>query len=135
AIGYVEYAYAKQNNLTYAKMVNKAGKTLEPSIPTFQAAAAGADWAGAKGYYLILTDQAADDAWPITGASFIIVYTHPTDPPALKTALTFFDWAYKNGKDMATELAYVPIPDSVVQMIQQSWSDSLQGGGGSKLWP
>jgi len=135
SIGYVEYAYAKQNSLTYTKMVNKAGKTLEPGLPQFQAAAAGANWAGVKNFYLILTDQPAPDAWPIVGASFIIVYTHPVDPPALKAALTFFDWAYKNGKDMAMSLDYVPMPDSVVQVIEQSWSDNLQGGGGGKLWP
>jgi phosphate transport system substrate-binding protein len=133
SIGYVEYAYAKQNNLTYTKLVNKAGKTIEPSLQAFQAAAAGADWANSKNYYLILTDQPAADAWPIVGASFIIVYKEPTDPAALQTALKFFDWAYKGGKDMAMKLDYVPMPDSVVQMVQKTWSEEIKGGG-APLW-
>jgi phosphate transport system substrate-binding protein len=133
SIGYVEYAYAKQNNLTYTKLVNKAGKTIEPSLQAFQAAAAGADWANAKSYYLILTDQPAADAWPIVGASFIIVYKEPSDPAALQTALKFFDWAYKGGKDMAMKLDYVPMPDSVVQMVQKTWSEEIKGSG-APLW-
>jgi len=133
SIGYVEYAYAKQNNLTYTKLVNKAGKTIEPSLQAFQAAAAGADWANARNYYLILTDQPAADAWPIVGASFIIVYKEPSDPAALQTALKFFDWAYKGGKDMAMKLDYVPMPDSVVQMVQKTWSEQIKGGG-APLW-
>jgi phosphate transport system substrate-binding protein len=133
SIGYVEYAYAKQNNLTYTKLVNKAGKTIAPSLQAFQAAAAGADWANAKNYYLILTDQPAADAWPIVGASFIIVYKEPSDPVALQTALKFFDWAYKGGKDMAMKLDYVPMPDSVVQMVQKTWTQEIKGGG-APLW-
>ena len=84
-------------------------------------------------YYLILTDQPAADAWPIVGASFIIVYKEPTDPAALQTALKFFDWAYKGGKDMAMKLDYVPMPDSVVQMVQKTWSEEIKGGG-APLW-
>ena len=133
SIGYVEYAYAKQNNLTYTKLVNKAGKTVEPSLQAFQAAAAGADWANAKNYYLILTDQPAADAWPIVGASFIIVYKQPSDPAALQTALKFFDWAYKSGEDMAKQLDYVPMPDNVVQVIQKTWAEEIKGGGGCPL--
>jgi len=134
AIGYVEYAYAKQNSLTYTKLVNKAGKTLDPGMKTFQAAAAGADWANAKGFYLILTNQPADDAWPITGASFIIVYKQPANPPELQTALKFFDWAYKKGGDMAEQLDYVPMPDSVVQLVEKTWADEIKSGGGGVLW-
>jgi phosphate transport system substrate-binding protein len=134
AIGYVEYAYAKQNNLTYTKMVNKDGKVVEPSIDSFQAAASGADWANAPGYYLILTNQTGANSWPITGASFILIYKNPIDPPATLTALKFFDWAYKSGGDMAKSLAYVPIPDNVVAMIHQTWASSIKDSIGKPLW-
>jgi phosphate transport system substrate-binding protein len=134
AIGYVEYAYAKQNNLTYTKMVNKDGKVVEPSIRAFQSAAAGADWANAPGYYLILTNQAGADSWPITGASFILLYKNPIDPAATLTALKFFDWAYKNGGDMAQELAYVPMPANVVDQVRQTWAGSIKDSIGKQLW-
>jgi phosphate transport system substrate-binding protein len=134
AIGYVEYAYAKKNGMTYTQLVNKAGKAVSPSLDTFTAAAANADWANAKAFNLVLTNQPGDDAWPITGASFILVYKRPSDPPALLTALKFFDWAYKKGGDMAKELDYVPLPDSVVQVIEKAWAEQIKGGGGSQLW-
>ncbi len=133
AIGYVEYAYAKQNNLTYTKLVTKSGKTVEPGIKTFQAAAANADWANAPGFNLVLTNQPGDEAWPITGASFILVYKRPVDPPALLTALKFFDWAYKKGGDMAASLDYVPMPDNVVQLIEKTWAEQINSGGAT-LW-
>ena len=134
AIGYVEFAYAKQNNMTYTQLVNKAGKTVQPSLDSFSAAAAGADWANTPGFNLVLTNQAAPDAWPIVGASFIIVYKRPADPPALLTALKFFDWAFKSGGDMAKQLDYVPLPPNVVQVIEKSWSDNIKGGGGGVMW-
>jgi phosphate transport system substrate-binding protein len=134
SIGYVEYAYAKQNNLTYTKMINKDGKTIDPGLKAFQAAAANADWAGAKDYYLILTNQPGADSWPITGASFIIVYKRPVDPPATLTALKFFDWAYKNGGDAAEQLDYVPLPNAVVSQIQKTWADSIKDSIGKPLW-
>ena len=134
SIGYVEYAYAKQNNLTYTKLVNKAGKALEPGLQSFQAAAAGADWAGAKGFYLILTDQAAEDAWPIVGASFILVYKNPQDQKALLEALRFFDWAYRSGGDAAMQLDYVPIPDSVQALVRKAWAGNIKGQGQVPLW-
>jgi phosphate transport system substrate-binding protein len=127
AIGYVEYAYAKQNNMTYTRLQNKAGQIVEPGLSSFAAAAAGADWAATKDFYLVLTDQPAPAAWPIVGASFIIVYKEPKDPAALSTALKFFDWAYKDGRDMAQQLDYVPMPDSVVQMVQKSWAEKIKG--------
>ena len=127
AIGYVEYAYAKQNNMTYTRLQNKAGQIVEPGLSSFAAAAAGADWASTKDFYLVLTDQPAPAAWPIVGASFIIVYKEPKDPAALQTALKFFDWAYKDGKDMAQSLDYVPMPESVVQLVQKSWADKIKG--------
>jgi phosphate transport system substrate-binding protein len=134
AIGYVEYAYAVQNKMTYSKMVNKDGKVVEPSIKAFQAAGAGADWADAPGYYLVLTNQAGAESWPITGASFIILYKNPVDPPATLTALKFFDWAYKNGGDMAQQLAYVPMPANVVDQVRQTWASSIKDSIGKQLW-
>src|SRR5580698_1389798 len=113
AIGYVEYAYAKQTQMAYADLVNKSGKTVVPSAESFQAAAAVADWKSAPGYFLILTDQAGDKSWPITGASFILVYSTPPDPAATGAALKFFDWAYKNGGKMAADLDYVPLPQGL----------------------
>jgi phosphate transport system substrate-binding protein len=134
AIGYVEFAYAKQNKMTYAKMVNKDGKVVEPSIKAFQAAGAGADWANTPGYYLVLTNQAGADSWPITGASFILLYKNPIDPAATLTALKFFDWAYKSGGDMAQELAYVPIPPNVADLVRQTWASSIKDSIGKQLW-
>jgi len=134
AIGYVEFAYAKQNNLTFTKMVNKDGKVVTPSIEAFQAAAAKADWANAKDYYLILTNQAGEASWPITGASFILMYKQPGDADASLTALKFFDWAYKSGGDMATQLAYVPIPANVVDQVRQTWASSVKDSSGKAVW-
>ena len=134
AIGYVEYAYAVQNKMTYTKMINKDGKVVEPSIKAFQAAGAGADWANTPGYYLVLTNQPGADSWPITGASFILLYKNPIDPAATLTALKFFDWAYKSGGDMAQELAYVPMPSNVVDLVRQSWASSIKDSIGKQLW-
>jgi phosphate transport system substrate-binding protein len=122
AIGYVEYAYAKQNNMTFAKMKNRNGVVVAPEIKAFQAAAANADWAHASGYYLVLVDQPGSDSWPITGASFILMHKNAKDPAASMTALKFFDWAYKNGGSMATALDYVPLPTNVVELVEKSWS-------------
>jgi len=134
AIGYVEYAYAKQNKMTYLKMVNKDGKVVEPKAETFQAAAASADWEHAPGFYLILTNQAGAASWPITGASFIIVYKKPDDAVALLEAMKFFDWSYKNGGKLADELDYVPMPDKVVALVQKSWKDNVKDGVGLPVW-
>ncbi|MEZ5832934.1 MAG: phosphate ABC transporter substrate-binding protein PstS [Dongiaceae bacterium] len=133
SIGYVEYAYAKQNKMTFANMVNKDGKTVEPSIKTFQAAAANADWEHAPGYYVVLTDEPGAESWPITGASFILVYRQPDDAAAVKTALDFFSWSYKNGDQMAEELDYVPIPDNVVSLVEAAWK-SIKDSSGNAIW-
>jgi phosphate transport system substrate-binding protein len=133
AIGYVEYAYAKQINMTYAKMKNSAGKVVSPEIKTFQAAAANGDWAKADGYYLILTSQPGADSWPITGASFILMHREAKDPKASMTALKFFAWAYKNGSDMATQLDYVPLPANVVKLVEKTWMSSIMAGG-KPIW-
>jgi phosphate transport system substrate-binding protein len=127
AIGYVEYAYAKQNNMSFAQLINKNGKAVAPKAESFQAAAANADWAHAPGYYLILTDQPGAASWPITGASFILVYATPPNPAETAEALKFFDWAYKNGSQMASELDYVPLPDSVIKQVRATWKSEIKG--------
>jgi phosphate transport system substrate-binding protein len=134
AIGYVEYAYALQNKLPYALMVNKAGKAVEPTSQAFQAAASHADWANAEGFYVILTDQPGDDSWPITGASFILMHEQPADPQAAQAALKFFAWGYANGDAMAEELHYVPMPDPVVALVEQMWQERIKGAGGKAVW-
>jgi phosphate transport system substrate-binding protein len=134
SLGYVEYAYAKQNNLTYAKMVNHAGKTVSPTMESFQAAAAGADWASAQNFRVILTDAAGDKSWPIAGSTFILMETSPQDPVSSAEALKFFSWGYKNGKQSATDLDYVPMPDSVVALIEKTWKDKIKGSDGKPVY-
>jgi phosphate transport system substrate-binding protein len=134
AIGYVEYAYAKQNNMNHVLMKNKDGQWVEPKSETFQAAAASADWSGSPGYYVILTNQPGAQSWPITGASFILMHRQPQDPAAARSALQFFDWAYKNGADMADELDYVPMPQKVVDLVEQTWTKDFAPAGGQPLW-
>ncbi len=129
AIGYVEYAYAKQNKLAYGMMQNRAGKYVEPDDATFKAAAANADWKSAPGMGVVLTDQAGERAWPITGASFILVHAKQEKPEAGREVLKFFEWAYKNGGAMAQELDYVPMPEPVVKQIQASWKTVTDGSG------
>lgn len=126
SIGYVEYAYAKQNKLTYGAVINKAGKTVQPTIEAFQAAAANADWAGSKNYFVILTDQAGEKSWPITGATFILMHKEPTDKAASAEAIKFFKWAFAKGDKMAEELDYIPMPDSVVTQIEKTWSADIK---------
>jgi phosphate transport system substrate-binding protein len=127
AIGYVEYAYAKQNKMAYVDLINSAGKKVTPEAQSFQAAAASADWSHAAGYHLILTNQPGEKSWPITGASFILVYGTPPDPAATGAALKFFDWAFKNGAKMAIDLGYVPLPDSLVTQIRNTWKSQIKG--------
>ncbi len=126
SIGYVEYAYAKQNKLTYGAMINKAGKTVQPTIAAFQAAAANADWAGSPDYYVILTDQPGEASWPITGATFILMHKDPADKAAAKEAIKFFKWAFEKGDKMAEELDYIPMPESVVKQIEKTWSADIK---------
>jgi phosphate transport system substrate-binding protein len=129
SIGYVEYAYAKQNKLTYADMLNKDGKKVAPKMDAFQAAAAGADWKGTPGFAVILTDQPGAKAWPITAATFILMYKEPKDPSRSAAALKFFDWAYANGDEMAAELDYIPMPDSVVDLVHAEWKEIKDTAG------
>lgn len=133
AIGYVEYAYVKQNKMVHLNMINKDGKIAEPSIVAFQSAAAGADWAKAKGFNLVLTDQAGEKTWPIAGATFILIHKQPADAAAATEALKFFDWAYKNGDKEAESLDYVPLPDSLVALIRKEWSN-IKGADGKPLY-
>ena len=129
AIGYVEYAYAKQNKMAFTTLTNKAGKSVAPSADSFQAAAANADWTHAEGYYLILTDQEGAKSWPITGASFILVYKQPEDAAAVGEALKFFAWAYKDGGAMAGELDYVPLPAALTAQVKATWASTITTGG------
>jgi phosphate transport system substrate-binding protein len=133
SIGYVESAYAKQNKLTYTSMINKEGKTVEPTMAAFQAAAANADWANAPGFYQILTDQPGAASWPITASTFILMQKKPQDPAAASEALKFFDWAYAKGDKMAEELDYIPLPDNVVGLVKKTWAADIKGGDGKPL--
>jgi phosphate transport system substrate-binding protein len=128
SIGYVEYAYAKQNHLKSVKMKNKEGAVVTPNLQSFAAAAANTNWAALDHFYVILTDAPGKDSWPIAGATFILVYKQPSDPAATASALKFFKWAYEKGDDMARSLDYVPLPDSAVNAIQASWKQ-VQGSG------
>ena len=133
-IGYVEYAYALQNKMTTAKMINKDGKAVAPSAASFQAAAAGADWASSDSYYVILTNEPGAESWPIAGATFILMYKQPVDPTASAEALKFFDWAYKKGDKAAEELDYVPLPDAVVAQIEKTWATQIKGPDGKPVY-
>ena len=127
AIGYVEYAYAKQNKMSHALMRNQAGNFVAPEEAAFKAAAAGADWA--KSFYQVLTDQPGKDSWPITGATFIMMHKVQAEPAQATATLKFFDWAYNNGDAMASELDYVPLPASVKDMVRKQWGAIKDGSG------
>ena len=120
SIGYVEYAYAKQNKLTTTKMINAAGKTVEPTVKSFSSAAAKADWNSVPGFGVILTNQLGDDSWPITAATFILMYSEPTDTAASRAAIAFFNWAFDNGNKTAEDLDYIPMPANVVREIKNT---------------
>jgi phosphate transport system substrate-binding protein len=127
SIGYVEYAYAKQNKMAHVQMRNQAGNFVAPSDVSFQAAAAGADWA--KSFYQVLTEQPGKDSWPITGATFILMHKAQDKPANGQTALKFFDWAYTNGDKMASDLEYVPMPDAVTKMVHKLWAEIKDSSG------
>ncbi len=134
AIGYVEYAYALQNHLAYVLLENRDGHYVSPSSESFQAAAAGADWAHAPGFYLLLTNQPGAKSWPITGATFILFYKNQDKPATGEKVLEFFNWAYDHGDSMASALDYVPMPDSVVELVRKAWSEKIKGTYGKALW-
>ena len=133
SIGYVEYAYAKQNNMTTVSMINKDGKTVAPSAKAFQAAAANADWEKSPGFYVILTDQSGPESWPIAGATFILIHKQPQDPAAAAEALKYFSWAYAKGGKMAEDLDYVPMPTKVVSAIQKVWTAQIKDKDGKPV--
>jgi phosphate transport system substrate-binding protein len=125
AIGYVEYAYAKQNHLTYANMINAAGKVVAPTIEAFQAAAANADWSKAPGFYLILSNQPGEQSWPMTAATFILMYKKPVDMTASNEALKFFTYCYDKGAEQAKALDYIPMPDTVIAQVKKAWAADI----------
>ena len=127
SIGYVEYAYVKQNKMTYAVMQNATGAFVSPDDLTFKAAAAGADWT--KSFYQILTNQAGKDAWPLTGATFILMHKAQDKPAQATASLKFFDWAYKTGDKTAEDLDYSPMPASVKAAIEKSWAEIKDSSG------
>jgi phosphate transport system substrate-binding protein len=133
AIGYVEYAYALQNKMTYTKMINRDGATVAPETKTFQAAAANADWKNAPGFYLILTDQPGKASWPITATSFILMQKKADKPDNSKAVLAFFAWAYRHGDKLAESLDYVPMPSNVYALVETSWKE-IKGPDGKPIW-
>jgi phosphate transport system substrate-binding protein len=133
AIGYIEYAYVKQNKMSYAQLQNASGKFVEPNSDSFSAAAANADWAKAPGFRLVLTNQPGDKSWPITGASFILMHKQAEKSENTKAALQFFDWAYKNGAQMAEQLDYVPMPEKVVGLVENTWKE-IKDPSGKPVW-
>jgi phosphate transport system substrate-binding protein len=134
AIGYVEYAYALQNKMTAVEIQNKDGNFVDAKAETFKAAAAGADWSKAPGFYLILTDQPGKDAWPISGATFILMHKKQDKPDVAKEVLKFFAWAYKDGDKLAMSLDYVPLPDAVVHQIETSWKANIKDASGKAVY-
>jgi phosphate transport system substrate-binding protein len=133
SIGYVEWAYAKKNKMSHTQLKNKDGQFLQPADDAFKAAAANADWAKTPGFAIVLTDQAGKAAWPITGASYIIVHK-VGDAARTKEVLKFFDWAYKNGGQAAKELDYVPMPGAVTKLVEDAWKANLKDASGKAVW-
>ncbi len=130
SIGYVEYAYAKQNHLAYTKMVNKAGQSVEPTVESFKAGAASADWVGAakNDFYVLFLDSPGATSWPISATTFVLVYKNPPDAAATASALKFFKWGFEKGDALAISLDYVPLPENAVKAIEASWHN-IQGSG------
>lgn len=131
SIGYVEYAYAKQNKMSYVLMQNRDKQYVKPDDTAFKAAAAGADWA--RSFYQILTEQPGKDSWPITGATYILMHRVQDKPVNATNSLKFFDWAFVNGDKMAEDLDYVPLPTSVKDLIRKQWADSLKDASGKAV--
>jgi phosphate transport system substrate-binding protein len=134
SIGYVEYAYALQNKMVHVQMKNHDGHFVQPESSAFQAAAAGAEWSKAPGFYLLLTDAPGANSWPICGATFILMHTAQDKPETAKEVLKFFDWAYANGDKMASDLDYVPLPDSLVKLIHGAWKEKIKSTSGKAVW-
>ncbi|NMM37978.1 MAG: phosphate ABC transporter substrate-binding protein PstS [Glaciimonas sp.] len=133
-IGYVEYAYAKKNKISHTQVKNRDGQFVQPDDASFKAAAAGADWVKTPGMSVLLTNQPGKASWPITSASFIIMHKVQADAARAKEVLKFFDWSYKNGGAMATELDYVPMPAPVIKLVNAAWKTQLKDGSGKAVW-
>jgi phosphate transport system substrate-binding protein len=129
ALGYVEYAYAKQNKLTTLELKNKAGNFVQATTTAFQAAAANADWQHADHFYVVLTDQPGQESWPIAGATFIIIYKNQPKAEVAQTMLKYFDWCYRKGGKIAEELDYIPMPQTVVDLVEATWAKEAKSGG------
>ncbi len=134
SIGYVEYAYAKSSNMTYTQMQNKEGNFVQPEIKTFQAAAAYADWTHAENFYEVLTNEPGKDSWPIAGATFVLMQAKADQPANSKQVMEFFSWAFKNGANQAKELDYVPMPENVAKLIENSWKTAVKSADGKAVW-
>jgi phosphate transport system substrate-binding protein len=134
SIGYVEWAYAKRNHMSHTQLKNHDGQFLQPDDDAFKAAAANADWVKTPGFAVVLTDQPGKAAWPITGASYILMHKVQADGARGKEVLKFFDWAYKNGGQAATELDYVPMPANVTKLVQDSWKANAKDASGKAIW-
>ena len=134
SIGYVEYAYAKQNKLTDTKMINREGKAVAPTSAAFQAAAANAKWDSQPGYGVILANQPGADSWPMTAATWILMHAKPQDPAVAAEALKFFAWAYEKGDKMAEALDYIPMPDAVVASVKKTWNAEIKDATGKPLY-
>lgn len=133
-IGYVEFAYVLQNHMNYILLRNRAGRFIKPTIETFQAAAADADWAHAPGFHVVLTNQPGTQSWPISGASFILLHKEQRNVATARTMLSFFDWSFKHGDSVAKALGYVPLPQGVVEQVENAWTNKLHGAKGQTLW-
>ena len=134
SIGYVEYAYALQNKMSYVQLKNREGQFVKPDDTSFKAAAAGADWENAPGFYELLTNEPGKASWPITGATFILMHKAQDKPESAKTVLSFFDWAYDNGGEMAASLDYVPMPEKVQKLVRAAWKKEIKGSDGKAIW-
>ncbi len=134
SIGYVEYAYAKKNKMSHTQLKNRDGQFVQPDDASFKAAAAGAEWAKTPGMEVVLTNQVGKASWPITGASFILMHKSQASAERAKEVLKFFDWSYKNGGAMATELDYVAMPPAVIKLVQDEWKADLKDASGKAVW-
>jgi phosphate transport system substrate-binding protein len=134
AIGYVEYTYAKHNQLSTTKLTNKDGKAVAPTIESFTAAARNANWEAAPGFGVILTNESGADTWPMTSATFVLMHKQPSDPVAAAEVLKFFNWAYAKGGKMAEELDYVPMPGNVVNAVHKLWASEIKDAGGRPIF-
>jgi len=133
SIGYVEFAYALQNKMSYTLLENRSGRFVAPTMDTFKAAAASADWKNAPGFYMVLTDQPGRKSWPVTGASFILIHKQQKDGSHAGTMLKFFDWCYRHGAGIAEKLYYVTMPENVVDLVEDSWKTEVKTDSGS-IW-